>query len=125
MRGALVILARRWLSRGATGDDLEQPSQDEKGLKVPFTMRVSAPKHVLVRQIEGESVLLNLRTERYFGLDEIGSRMWASLTTADSIQASYEALLGEYEVDAEQLRCNLEELIEKLVENGLVEVSGG
>lgn len=88
-------------------------------------MRVFVPKHVLVRQIEGESVLLNLQSERYFGLDEVGSRMWASLTTADSIQASYETLLGEYEVDAEQLRRNLEELIEKLIENGLVEVSGG
>ncbi len=94
-------------------------------MKVPFTMRVFVPKHVLVRQIEGESVLLNLQSERYFGLDEVGSRMWATLTTADSIQASYEALLGEYEVDAEQLRRNLEELIEKLIENGLVEVSGG
>ena len=94
-------------------------------MKVPFTMRVFVPKHVLVRQIEGESVLLNLQSERYFGLDEVGSRMWASLTTADSIQASYETLLGEYEVDAEQLRRNLEELIEKLIENGLVEVSGG
>ncbi len=94
-------------------------------MTILFTMRVSVPEHVLLRQIEGESVLLNINNERYFGLDEVGTRMWATLTSADSIQAAYEALLGEYEVDPEQLRQDLQILIEKLVENGLIEVDGG
>jgi len=87
-----------------------------------FQQRVSVPAHVLVRQVEDESVLLNLHSERYFGLDEVGTRMWATLTASDSIQAAYEALLEEYQVEEEQLRHNLEELIQKLVENGLLEV---
>jgi len=94
-------------------------------MTILFTMRVSVPEHVLLRQIEGESVLLNINNERYFGLDEVGTRMWATLTSADSIQAAYEALLGEYEVDPKQLRQDLQILIEKLVENGLIEVDGG
>ena len=95
-----------------------------KNLTIPFTMRVSVPEYVLVRQIEGESVLLNINNERYFGLNDVGTRMWATLTSADSIQTAYEALLGEYEVDPEQLRQDLQVLIEKLVENGLIEVDG-
>jgi hypothetical protein len=83
------------------------------------------PAHVLVRQVEGESVLLNLESEQYFGLDEVGTGMWAALTRADSIEAAYQALLGEYEVDAEQLRQDLQTLIEKLVEKGLLKLDGG
>jgi len=85
-------------------------------------MRVTVPAHVMVREVQGESVLLNLNSERYFGLDEVGTRMWAALVASASVQAAYEALLCEYDVDAEQLRQNLQELIAKLVENGLLEV---
>ncbi len=89
------------------------------------TARISAPEGVLVRELEGESVLLNLNSESYFGLDEMGTRMWAVLTASDSIQAAYESLLGEYEVDPDRLHKDLQALIEKLVENGLAEISGG
>ncbi|GEM_PF-1471537 len=91
----------------------------------PFTARLAVPTHVMVRQVDGESVLLNLNSERYFGLDAVGTRMWSVLTTAQSIQAAFDALLAEYEVGAEQLRQNLQELVSKLVENGLVEVRSG
>lgn len=75
-----------------------------------------------MRQIEGESVLLNLQSEQYFGLDEVGTRMWVALTSANSMQEAYEALLAEYDVDAEKLRQDLQGLVEKLVEKGLIEV---
>lgn len=83
------------------------------------------PGHVLIRQVDTESVLLNLENQRYFGLDEIGTRMWITLTTADSIQAAYDVLINEYDVDAEQLRQNLKDLIAKLVEHGLIEIGNG
>ena len=60
---------------------------------LPFDTIVRAPGHVLVRELEGESVLLNLDSEAYFGLDEVGTRMWAVLTTSPTIQAAYDELL--------------------------------
>jgi hypothetical protein len=84
--------------------------------------RLSVPDGVLVRELQGESVVLNLQTERYFGLDEVGTRMWAVLTTADSIQAGYDALLAEYEVEPERLRSDIEQLVGQLVDHGLVAV---
>ena len=94
-------------------------------MTLSFTMRVSVPSDVLMRELlDSESVILNLESERYFGLDEVGTRMWTVLTTSESIQATFEVLLAEYDVDAELLRQDLYELIEKLVEHGLVEVSG-
>ncbi len=76
-----------------------------------------------MRELEGESVLLNLDSERYFGLDETGTRMWSVLRTCKSIEAAYQKLMDEYEVDAQLLRRDLSELVGKLLDQGLVEVN--
>jgi Coenzyme PQQ synthesis protein D (PqqD) len=84
--------------------------------------RAAAPAHVLVRVLDQESVLLNLETEQYFGLDETGTRMWQLVTTSPNIDAAYQALLAEYDVQPEMLRDNLTELLGHLVEHGLLQV---
>ena len=91
-------------------------------LTVSFTERASAPAHVLVRFLDQESVLLNLETEQYFGLDETGTRMWQLVTDSPNIDAAYQGLLAEFDVEPELLRSNLTELLGQLVENGLLQV---
>jgi len=91
-------------------------------LTVSFTERATAPAHVLVRFLDRESVLLNLETEQYFGLDETGTRMWQLVTVSPNIDAAYEELLAEFDVEPELLRSNLTELLGQLVENGLLQV---
>jgi hypothetical protein len=90
---------------------------------IPFSARVSVPEGVLVRNLEGESVVLNLETEKYFGLDEVGTRMWTLLTEAGNIQSAYDRLVAEYDVEPAQLRADMEKLISELVEHGLLTVS--
>jgi hypothetical protein len=89
---------------------------------VSFTNRASVPQHVLVRFLDREAVLLNLETERYFGLDETGTRMWQVVTAAPRIHAAYEELLTEFDVEPEELRANFAELLNRLMDNGLLEV---
>jgi hypothetical protein len=85
--------------------------------------RVVVPSHVLVRFLDKESVLLNIETERYFGLDETGTRMWQLVTAAPKIDVAYQQLLEEYDVQPEMLRENLTDLLARLVENGLLQVA--
>ena len=87
-----------------------------------FSDRAAAPTHVLVRLLDQESVLLNLETGQYFGLDETGTRMWQLVTTSPNIDAAYQELLAEYDVQPETLRENLTELLGRLVEHGLLQV---
>lgn len=91
-------------------------------MEIDFNSRVVQSPDTLINIIEGESVLLNLDNESYYGLDEVGTRMWELLTTSDSIQAAYEKLLDEYDVDAGTLRADLAEMITGLVEQGLMEL---
>ncbi len=91
-------------------------------MNIAFEQKIIASPEALVSVIAGESVILNTKNEQYYGLDEVGTGMWAKLTTSDSIQAAYEALLNEYEVDEELLRQDLIDLIEKLQAQGLIKV---
>jgi hypothetical protein len=90
---------------------------------VTFSDRVVVPAHVLVRHLDGESVLLNLETEKYFGLDATGTRMWEVATQSASLEAAYVALAQEFDVEPEVLRSNLAELMARLIENGLLKLS--
>ena len=91
-------------------------------MSISFTDQISIKPDTLVNVISGESVLLNLSSDAYFGLDQIGTDMWQCLTAERTIQAAYEKLLDEYDVDAETLRADLTSFVEKLVEHQLVEV---
>ena len=93
-------------------------------MTISFSDRVRVPDGVLISNLQNEAVILNLDSERYFGLDDVGTRMFSVLTTSDSIEAAYEVLRDEYDVNADVLRRDLVTLVQHLVEQGLVEISG-
>ena len=90
---------------------------------VTFSDRVVVPAHVLIRHLDGESVLLNLESETYFGLDATGTRMWEVATQSASLEAACAVLVQEFEVEPGVLRANLGELMARLIENGLLKRS--
>lgn len=90
-------------------------------MSISFRARVSVPSQVLLQRVGEESVLLDLQTEVYFGLDSVGTRMWEALTRAETVEAAYQELLATYQVDKQRLRTDLEDLIDKLAKNGLLE----
>jgi len=75
---------------------------------------------VLHQELGGETVLLNLANESYFGLDEVGTRVWQVLGETRSASDVVARLVEEYEVSTDQLRLDVERLISELVEAGLV-----
>ncbi|MDX1687616.1 MAG: PqqD family protein [Candidatus Promineifilaceae bacterium] len=84
--------------------------------------RVIPSSDVLFRELEGEAVMLDLGSERYFGLDEVGARVWQLLDEHHDVDAVVAQMLAEYEVEEEQLRSDLAELIANLAEAGLVTI---
>lgn len=98
-----------------------QPLTSER-LMLTFANRAVVPGYVLIRYLDGESVLLNLETEQYFGLDSTGTRMWELVTNSPTIEVACGALEREFEVEPETLRTHLAELLGQLVENGLLHV---
>lgn len=80
---------------------------------------IKAPD-VLLQDLDGEAVLLNLANGRYYGLDENSYQMYKTLVSSNSIQEAYELLVQEYEIDPGQLRYDLDKFLAHLLENGLI-----
>ncbi len=85
-------------------------------------MEVSIPDQVLFRDLDGESVLLHLGSGLYFGLDEVGTRIWNLLGEGRSLNEIEKSILTEYDVSAEEVQGDVRRLVEELTENGLLEV---
>jgi hypothetical protein len=87
---------------------------------------VTVSPNVLFQELQGESVLLNLDNDRYFGLDDVGTRMWHLLSEHGDVVTVLQHLLTEYagEVDEPTLRRDLADLISGLCAAGLVTVQG-
>ncbi|HET9712014.1 MAG TPA: PqqD family protein [Pyrinomonadaceae bacterium] len=94
-------------------------------MSISFSDRVKIPDDVLISKLQEESVILNLDSERYFGLDDVGTRILSVLTTSDSIEAAYQTLASEYDVDRHALRLDLAELVENLLTHGVLQISRG
>ena len=83
-------------------------------------LKVTISPEVLFQEVSGETVLLDLSSENYFGLDKIGTRIWELLNGGASVGEVVDALLEEYDTDRKTLESDLAELLEKLAEAGLI-----
>jgi len=92
-------------------------------MPVSLTDRLIVPEGVMVRALGEESVLLNLDTETYFGLNAVGSRMWQVLSAAATISEACEMLTAEFDVARDELEADLTALADELVAKGLLRVA--
>ena len=80
----------------------------------------SIPEDVLFQDVNDEVVLLDLASEHYFGLDEVGARIWMLLKEQKAAGQIVEELLQEYEVDRADQESDVHELLAQLHEAGLI-----
>ena len=83
-------------------------------------MRLHIADDVVFRDLAGESVLLNLSTGTYFGLDAVGTRLWHLIAEHGLTASVIETILAEYDVDALRLQKDVDALIDQLLAKGLL-----
>ena len=77
---------------------------------------------VISQEVSGETVLLDLESENYFGLDEVGTRIWQLIKETNDLEAIFNTLLAEYDVSEERLRGDLDVLLGEIAALGLVQL---
>lgn len=82
--------------------------------------RPIVPDHVLFQEVAGNAALLNLETETYFGLDEVGTAMWQALEASQTIGAAAESLAEVYDASLDTLRQDIARLAQDLRSHGLL-----
>jgi len=75
---------------------------------------------VLFQDLEGEAVLLNLKTGVYFGLDRVGTRVWQLIETPTPIAQIVESLTAEFDVTDERCTADVLALAASMAQHGLV-----
>lgn len=83
---------------------------------------VTVPRHVVYRRFPTETVVLNLETGRYHGLNVVGGEMLDVLQRSSSLGAAVAELAECYEQPPQVLEADLEALCAKLLERGLIEL---
>jgi hypothetical protein len=84
--------------------------------------RVTVPPGVMFRDLDGEAVVLEIESGRYFGLNETGTRMWLLLQEHGSVERVLRDLLAEYDVNEERLRKELLSFIDTLSSQRLLQI---
>ncbi len=75
-------------------------------------------------EVDGELLMMRLESDAYFGLDDIGARIWALLAQPVSIGALVAALVREYDVTPEQCQRDVLRFLADLADKGLVHEPG-
>ena len=81
------------------------------------------PANVSFSVVGEDAFLLNTKTNKYFALEKVGTRLWELLKEGKSLKDVHQVILGEYEVESVQLEQDLLELLNHMLENGLVEIA--
>lgn len=78
------------------------------------------PQHVVFRSFAAETVLLNLNTGQYHGLNETGGRMFEALSSATTVGAAGARVARDYNVPADLVEPDLCVLCSDLVDRDLL-----
>ena len=83
---------------------------------------VCAVKHQVSCDLGGEAVILNLQNGVYYGLSEVGARIWSLIEEPCSLEEVLRSLLKEYDIDSETCEGQTRALLGDLAANGLIEI---
>ena len=102
---------------------LQEIAPDVKFMSMEPTARVRLAKDVLMQKVGDDAILLNLNTENYFALDEVGTRIIDTLQESDSVTQAVQKLVGIYAVDESKLTKDAVRLVEECEQYGLLQIT--
>lgn len=72
--------------------------------------------------VGGEAVILGLRSEEYFGLKDVGTRIWDMIQEPITVKEVLDVLLKEYEVEPDRCEHDLLALLQQMADEGLIKI---
>jgi len=89
-------------------------------MQATFTQKVKLSPDALFQEVAGEVVIMDLKSESYFGLDEVGGRIWQLMQQHGDLQIVFEVMLDEFDVEPDQLEVDMKSLLGELTNSGLI-----
>lgn len=89
-----------------------------------LTSKIKVPQHVVYRSFPAETVVLNLQTGRYHGLNATAGSMLETLERAACVRDAAAAVAADYEQSQAAVEQDICELCNLLLARGLIELDG-
>lgn len=86
-----------------------------------MSVRYQVVPGVVSTVVDGEVTVLDPRAGVYFGLEDVGARVWQLLAGRPDLETLVRPLLAEFDVTPDTCRDDVRALLDELVERGLVE----
>jgi len=90
--------------------------------KMQSDTKIVATQDQVSTSVSGESIILNVKTGLYHGLDPIGARLWELLVEPTTFGSIVGTVMAEYDIDADTCERDLNDLLAQLSEAGLIEI---
>jgi len=87
-----------------------------------LNQKITFAETVFAQEVDGEMVLLDMESENYFGLDEVGTAIWQAMQDKETLKEVFDVLLEQYDVGADMLKNDLSAFVGQLSESGLLKV---
>ena len=84
---------------------------------------VVAAKDQISRGLDGEAVILNMKSGVYCGLNEVGARIWQLVQEPTIAKGVLDTLIEEYDVEPDRCEREVLALLQEMSDNGLIEVT--
>ena len=84
--------------------------------------RYAAINEHLYSELKGEGVILNLNNGKYYGVNQVGDRIWKVIQSPASLQEIQVSLTNEYDIDPEICRREIISFLEQMVNEELIKV---
>lgn len=94
------------------------------GAEITRDTSIVAGKDHISSDVEGETVILDLRNGVYYGLDAVGTRIWTLIAEPRTVGQVCEAIQAEYDVGREECERDVLRLVGELADIDLIEVAG-
>jgi hypothetical protein len=82
--------------------------------------RLLIPASIISRGVGDETVLLDLESGIYFGLDGVGKRIWELIGAGLTLGETAAVIVSEHEVNTEKAQSDVIEFARELVKRGLL-----
>lgn len=92
-------------------------------MTIDTTTPVRKSDHQVSCDLNGEVAILNLKSSLYFGLNDVGAVIWDSLDEVTTAGDLCKIIMDRFQVDAARCEADVLELLSRLNEAGLIEVS--
>ena len=85
---------------------------------------VSRTKEVLASKMDGETIMMSIASGSYYGMDNIGSRIWELIAEPIRVSDLCDRLMEEFDVAFDQCLADVIAFLNALGENRLIELVG-